>query len=864
MKKLPPYLLLRFFQWYCRPTLRDHIEGDLIEEYNERLVTKGKRNADLKFTLDVLLLCRPTIIKSFTKHHPSNTLAMLKNYLLIGWRNLWKEKGYSMINIGGLAVGIAFALFIGLWIINEISYDSFHVNKDKIALVKKHTAFNDQKNSQDVTPYPLADELKSNYAEVNRASRMSFPTKLSLSANDETVNGACQFVEPDFLKMFSFPVLEGNAQTPLNDPLSIVLTKSFAKALFGNDNAVGKTVKIANRENLHVTAVIDDVPYNSSLDFDFLCSYERVVNNDDFIRNNRTNWSNNFLMTVVELKDGESMEAFSAKIRNLNMEKDATLKDQVLSLHPLSKWHLYYEFKNWENVGGKIEYVRLFGIVGIFVLVIACINFMNLSTARSQRRAKEVGIRKTMGSRRGQLILQFLSESILTVILSFVLASFLMSLCLPYMKELGFDRLNFNMGNSSWLIIGVIICVFTGLVAGSYPAFYLSSFSPTKVLKGVFKTSKNPITFRRVLVVLQFTISVALISSTIIVFEQIKHAKSRSIGYDPNNLISIEATDDLRKNFHVIKNELLATGYVEAVASASSPMTTVYNKWSDFSWEGKEPDSQIALEALMTEWDFEKVARLKFVLGRPFSIKYASDSNAVILNQSALKIIGYKDPIGKTMKTGNREVTIVGVVEDVLMLDPFSPVSGGVILFVPQVINTIHIRIKENSDVREAVAGIESIGRKHNAGQSISYSFVDQDFAQKFAMENQVAKLAGVFAVLAIFISGLGLIGLSSFVAEQRVKEIGIRKILGASISSLWKMLSKDFIVLVLISSVMASSIAWYVMNDWLLRYEYRTQISLWIFIATTMGALLITLVTVSFQALKVALVNPVQTLRSE
>jgi putative ABC transport system permease protein len=432
------------------------------------------------------------------------------------------------------------------------------------------------------------------------------------------------------------------------------------------------------------------------------------------------------------------------------------------------------------------------------------------------------------------------------------------------MKELGFDRLNFNMGDSSWLIIGVIICVFTGLVAGSYPAFYLSSFSPTKVLKGVFKTGKNPITLRRVLVVLQFTISVALISSTIIVFEQIKHAKSRSIGYDPNNLVSIEATDDLRKNFQVMKNELLTTGYVEAVASASSPMTTVYNKWSDFSWDGKEPDSQIALEALMTEWDFEKVARLKFVLGRPFSIKYASDSNAVILNQSALKIIGYKDPIGKTMKTGDREVTIVGVVEDVVMLDPFSPVSGGVILFVPQVINTIHMRIKENFDVREAVAGIESIGRKHNAGQSISYSFVDQDFAQKFAMENQVAKLAGIFAVLAIFISGLGLIGLSSFVAEQRVKEIGIRKILGASIGSLWKMLSKDFIVLVLISSVIASSIAWYVMNDWLLRYEYRIQVSLWIFIVTTVGALLITLVTVSFQALKVALVNPVQTLRSE
>jgi putative ABC transport system permease protein len=863
MKRLPPRLCLRFFQWYCNPRLRDHIEGDLIEEYNDRLAGKGKWNADWKFIVDVLFLCRPTIVRSFRNHHSSNT-SMLKNYLLIGWRNLWREKGYSIINIGGLAVGISFALLIGLWIINELSYDSFHAKADNIALVKKHTAFNNQKNSQDATPYPLADELEGNYAEVNRAARMSFTVSLRLDVKNETINGMCQFVEPDFMKIFSFPLLKGDANNPLNDPLSIVLTRSFAKALFGDENPIGKTVRLANRENLHVTAVIEDLPHNSSLDFDFLCSYERVVSNDPFIRDNKTSWANNFLMTVVELKDGHLMDAFSTKIRNLNMEKDATLKDQVLSLHPLHKWHLYNEFENWENVGGKIEYVRLFGVVGIFILIIACINFMNLSTARSQRRSKEVGIRKTMGSKRGQLILQFLSESTLTVILSFMLALVLITLCLPYLNAIGFDRVNFHIGDNSVIITGVIISVFTGIVAGSYPAFYLSSFSPTRVLKGFSNTSKNPITFRRVLVVLQFTVSVALISSTLIVSDQIRYAKGRSIGYDPNNLISIDATDDLRKNFQVMKNELLATGYVEAVASASSPMTRVYNKWSDFSWEGKEPGSQIALEALMTEWDFEKAAGLKFIMGRPFSIKHASDSGGIILNESALKVIGYKDPIGKTMRTGDREVIIVGVVEDVLMLDPFSPVSPGVILFVPQAFNTIHIRVKRDANLKEAVSAIESMGKKYNAEQSVEYSFVDQDFAEKFAMEDQVAKLAGTFALLAIFISGLGLIGLSSFVAEQRVKEIGIRKILGASVTGLWAMLSKDFIVLVLISTVIASSITWFVMSDWLLRYDYRTQISPWVFIVTGVGALVITLVTVSFQAIRVALVNPVRTLRSE
>jgi putative ABC transport system permease protein len=385
-----------------------------------------------------------------------------------------------------------------------------------------------------------------------------------------------------------------------------------------------------------------------------------------------------------------------------------------------------------------------------------------------------------------------------------------------------------------------------------------------KVLKGIFKQGKSPVIFRRLLVVFQFTISIGLIVSTLVVFQQLEHAKNRPIGYNPDNLISIKASRDLYLNFKTLKEELLNSEHIEAVATASSPMTAVYNKWSDFSWDGKDPNAQIALEAFMTEWDFEKVAGLKFKLGRPFSIQYASDSNAVILNESALKIIGYTDPIGRTMKSGDREITIVGVVEDVLMLDPFEPVSPGVILFNSFAVNEILVRIKAEADVREALAVMEPIIEKYNPAQPFEYAFVDQEFDKKFALENQVAKLSSIFAVLAIFISCLGLFGLASFIAEQRVKEIGIRKILGASISSLWKMLSKDFVVLVLISCVVATPLTYYLMNNWLQKYEYRIEISLWIFVTVGICALLITLTTISYQAIRAAIANPVTSLRSE
>ncbi len=469
-----------------------------------------------------------------------------------------------------------------------------------------------------------------------------------------------------------------------------------------------------------------------------------------------------------------------------------------------------------------------------------------------------------MGSGRLQLIGQFLSESIFTSFLAFLLSLGLIQIVLPYLGDLGFENIRFDFNNLFLLISVFLVCIITGLVAGSYPAFYLSSFLPVKVLKGIHKQGKGSVTFRKVLVVSQFTFSIGLIVSTTIVFQQIQHAKNRSLGYNPDNLISIVATSDLKKNYSVLKQDILNTGYFESVSKASQPMTRIYNRWSDFSWVGKDPHADIALDAIMTEWDFEKTSGLKFKQGRPFSMEYSTDSNAVILNEEALKVIGYKHPIGKTMTSGGRVITIVGIVENVLIDDPFKPVYPLAILFNADVANNIFLRLNPSADLKKALAAIQPVFNRYNPSLSFEYSFVDEDFGRKFMMENRVGKLAGIFAGLAIFLSCLGLFGLVVFMAESRIKEIGIRKVLGASVPNIWILLSKEFVLLVIIACLIASPVAFWLMKDWLQKYDYRISISWWVFAVACLLTVVIALFTVSTQAIRAALTNPMKSLRSE
>ncbi|MCF0049327.1 ABC transporter permease [Dyadobacter sp. LJ53] len=868
MKTQPPRWAQRLLEYFCDECLFEEIEGDLQERFQRRLNLLGEQQARRQYILEALGFVRSFAFKRKPKTSSSTHLFsadMIRNYFKLAFRSLLNQKVTSFINIGGLAVGMAFATLIGLWVQYEMSFDSFHPNGDRIALVMKHTLFNGQKKSQEVTPLPLFYELQNNYPEVKRISRMDLGGQHSLSANGNSLvvkDGA--FVDPDFLEMFDFPVAAGTAKTALKDPYSIVLTRDLAKALFGKANPIGKIVKLDNAYDIQVTGIVEALPKNSSIQFDFLVPFEFGVAVSDFLKNNKTNWGNNFLKTVVELKEGSDMQAFSKKIGPLNVQKDKSLKNQTLFLHPLSQWHLRGNYVNWVNTGGKIVYVRLFAIIGIVVLLIACINFMNLSTARSEKRAKEVGVRKAVGSAHIQLVLQFLCESVLTAFIAFLVSLLLIKLIMPQLKDLGFENVHFDLNNFNLLGSVLLICLFTGVLSGSYPAFYLSSFKPVLVLKGKFSPGNRSINVRKVLVVSQFAVSIGLIISTVIVYKQISYARDRPVGYRTDNLISIDASKDLTKNFVPLKQDLLNSGFIEAVSKASQPMTRIYNRWSDFSWTGKEPGSDIALDALMTEWDFEKAAGLKFKQGRPFSKEYKTDSNAVILNEAALKVIGYKDPVGKTMRSGDRVITIVGIVENLILEDPYQPVYPLAILFNPEAVNNIFLRLKPGSDLKKTLAEVQAIFKRYSPSMPFEYSFVDQEFDKKFATENQVGKLAAILAGIAIFISCLGLYGLASFTAEQRTKEMGIRKVLGASFANLFQILSKEFIVLILISCLISIPIAWYFMNDWLRKYYYRTEISWWIFAASGLGALCITLLTVSFQSIKAALVNPVKSLRSE
>jgi ABC-type antimicrobial peptide transport system permease subunit len=790
---------------------------------------------------------------------------MLKNYLKVAWRHLVQHKGLSFINIFGLAIGMAFAILIGLWIQYETSFDKFHVNRDRVAIVLKNTLFNNQKNTQNSTPLPLYYAMKSEYPEVKHASRMSWNNDFSLAVGDKKYKRQGIHVDPDFLRMFTFPLVKGSVQTALSDPNAIVITEAVAKALFGSADPINKIIKVNNEYNLKVTGVLKDVPVNSSIQFDFLAPFERLMAENQFYRDNKSNWGNNFLRNVVELREDVSMSDFSAKIKNLNIDRDNTLKDLYLFLHPLAKWNLYNDFKNWQNTGGKIQYIRLFGAIGIFVLLIACINFMNLATARSEKRAKEVGIRKAIGSLRSQLITQFLAETLLTSLLAFLLALIIIPLVLPLLNDIGFENIEFQFNNVPLLLGALGAAVITGLIAGSYPALYLSSFRPVKVLKGLFKQAQSAVVFRKVLVISQFAISVGLIISTVIVFQQIEHAKDRSLGYDTNNLINVSMSSDLAKNFVPLKADLLNTRYFESVAKASSPLTAIYNSWSDFSWTGKDPNAQQVMDVIMTEWDYEKTVGLKFLEGRPFSNDYKSDSNAVILNETALKMIGYENPIGKTIKNGNQDLKIVGIIEDMLIQDPFKPVNPTVILFNSGAAsNNIYLRLKPNVPVRTALATIQPIFEKYNPAYPFEYGFSDEEFARKFRVENQVGKLAAIFAILAIIISCLGLFGLAAFMAERRTKEIGIRKVLGASVINLWSLLSKEFVWLVLAGCLIACPLAYWLMSGWLQGYDYRITINWWIFFAAGVVAIAIALLTVSSQAIKVAIANPVKSLRTE
>ena len=796
---------------------------------------------------------------------------MIKNYLKIAWRNIVKNKASSLINIGGLAVGMAVAMLIGLWIWDELSFNKYYQNYDRIASVMQRKTFNGQVNAGGAVSLPLEAELRRNYGSDFKHIFITFwNDHHTLIAGDRKVSYPGNFVSSEGPDALSLKMLKGS-RAGLQGPSGILISQSVASALFGNADPMGKLVKMDDKANFAVSGVYEDMPVSTSFhDIQFMVPWDYFLTSQSWLPRAATDWSEDSFQLYVQMADNADMVDVSAKIKDIKLKKappaEIKAKPEVF-LQPMSRWHLYSEFKNGVNTGGAIQYVWLFGIIGVFVLLLACINFMNLSTARSQKRAREVGIRKAIGSLKGQLISQFYYESLLIALFSFAFSLVLVRLALPFFNNIAGKEIAILWTNPLFWLTGICFALFTGVIAGSYPALYLSSFNPIAVLKGTFKAGRFAALPRKVLVVIQFSVSVILIIGTIIVFKQIQFAKNIPVGYTRAGLVDIgTANHELDKQFYALRADLIKSGAVTEVTESSSSATAIHNNRGDVTWEGKDPSMAVDFANVRVTSEYGKTLNWKFADGRDFSSAILTDSNAVILNEAAVRYMGLKKPIGAIVNFGRVHTahTVIGVVKDMVMGSPYEPATQTIFYIDKSDFDEIIIRINPKISVHQALDKIAAICKVYAPSVPFSYTFVDDDYAQKFANEERISKLATTLASLAIFISCLGLFGMASFMAEQRTKELGVRKVLGATVFGLWRLLSADFIALVVIALLIAAPTAYYLMHNWLQHYTYRASISWWIFAVTGAGAIIITLITVSYQSIKAALVNPVESLKSE
>ncbi|HJP62357.1 MAG TPA: ABC transporter permease [Mucilaginibacter sp.] len=800
---------------------------------------------------------------------------MIKNYLKIAWRNLLKNKAHTFINVTGLSVGMAVAILIGLWIWDELSYDKYFQNHDRLVQVMQHQTFNGERGTQNSIPLPLGPKLRSDYTGTDKDFKyvvMSTWTQPHILAyKDKKLNQDGNYMQPEAPDMFALKMLKGS-RTGLKDPSSIILSAKLAKALFGDTDPMNQMVKVDNRDLVKVTGVYEDLPRNTSFnDMAFILPWELYLNANPWAKRELNEWGDNSWQIFAQLNPNANIDQVSARIKTLKFDALTKVNDKLslsfkpsLFLHPMNKWHLYSEFKNGVIVGGNIEFVWMFGIIGTFVLLLACINFMNLSTARSEKRAKEVGIRKTLGSLRQQLITQFFSESLLVSVFAFVFSIILVQLTLSWFNTVASKQMTILWSSPAFWTIGLVFTVLTGVIAGSYPAFYLSSFQPVKVLKGTFRAGRLASLPRKILVVLQFTVSAVLIIGTVVVFTQVQHTKNRPVGYSREGMIQVyHQTPDIHKHFEAVKYDLVKSGAISSIAESGSPITSIWSDQSGFSWEGMPPGLQPDMGVVRITPDFGKTVGWQIKQGRDFSKEFLSDSSGLIVNEAAVKFMGLKNPIGQIIKWGGN-YKIIGVVKDMVMTSPYEPVMPTVFSELNGGGSITNVRLNPNMGKSEALRKVETVFKQYDPESPFNFEFTDTTYAKKFADEERTGKLAGFFTFLAIFISCMGLFGMASFMAEQRTKEIGVRKVLGASVPNLWGLMSKEFIVLVFISLLIATPIAHHFMSGWLLRYKYHADLSWWIFGATALGAMVITLLTVSYQSLKAATANPVKSLRSE
>jgi ABC-type antimicrobial peptide transport system permease subunit len=783
---------------------------------------------------------------------------MIRNYFKTAWRNLFRNKGFSITNILGLTVGITCSIFILLWIYDELTYDKSQKNYDNIYQVIANRDFNNQVFTDRSMAMPLAGALENSSPQIKHAVVTTYQQQSVLTFNNNKLKKKGYIVSNHFFNIFSWHFIKGNAATALKDPNSIVLTEDAAKTFFGNEDPINKVLTIDNIRSVKVTAIVKHAPGNSTFQFDWIMPFNY---DDPDTKNAMNEWINsswNVFIQTVPKADTALLNKTITKIKRAHGNDDIS----SYFAFPMSHWHLYSDFENGKNTGGMIEYVRLFSIIAIIILLIACINFMNLSTARSEKRAKEVGIRKTLGSNKKQLLWQFLCESFILTVIAFILAITIVVLLLPSFNVLVDKQLSLNVMQPLFWIMALVIILFTAFVAGSYPALYLSSFSPIKVLKGTIVSGKKAILPRHILVVTQFVISILLISATIIVYRQIKHVQARDMGYNPNGLIMIPSTPDTDKSFAAIKHELLSSGIISDVTRTSSPITEVWWNTGAPEYDGKPANSQIIMGGLATDVDFSKTMHVKMLQGHDFTGTPA-DSTSMILNKAAVEAMKLKNPVGMQMRYG-RTYKVIGVTDNVIMTSPFEPAYPMLMVYDGSNSSMNTMRIKNGVPAQKAISFLERVFKKYNPSVPFEYKFVDQEFQKKFLTEELISKLTNIFSALAIFICCLGLAGLASFTIEKRFREIGVRKVLGASVQQLLMLISKEFLKLVLIAFAIAVPLTWWFMNNWLNKYTYRISISIWMFGAVGVIVLLLTLLVVSLNTIKAATGNPVKSLRTE
>lgn len=790
------------------------------------------------------------------------TPPMFFNFLRITTRNLLKNGAYTAINIVGLAFGIVCSVLILLWVSDELSFDRFHPKVDRLHQLWVNATFDGKINSWRSVPLPTYEEMKVADAQIVNSAVADWGYDHLLKVGEKGLLKKGYYVSEEFLEMFEFPLVSGNAATVLDDPSSIVITESLAKSLFGEEDPLNKVIRVDDESDLQVTGVLKDVPQNSSFQFEFLLPWKYRERINEWVRENRQNWGNYSFQVFVELAENADKDQVEDNIRDILTKKGQDDYPRALFFHPLPDWRLNSNFENGVPTGGMMDYVRLFTLIAVFILGIACINFMNLATARSEGRAKEVGIKKSLGSTRTGLIFQFLGESLFITGISYVLAIGLVLLALPSFNTMVEKELFLDFSSRRFWLFSIPFILVTGIIAGSYPAFFLSSFKPVTTLKGKIAMGRNSGLPRKVLVTLQFGLSIFLLIGAFVIYQQIQLVQNRTLGYDQENLIAIDLNEELSKNYEPLKQELLASGAVEAVTKSNSDVTSI-NSNNFVGWPGKAPELKVIFTTIVTEYDYAETMGIKVLMGRDFSKNFVNDTSAIIINKAALDLMNLEEPLGTELDLWGEKRRLIGVVDNVLMGSPYVDVKP-MFMVMGDWGGVVSVRLKKGMPLTESLAAVRSLFEKHNSTYPFDFRFADVEFQKKFTDIKLTQKLAALFSMLALLITGLGLFGLASYTAERRTKEIGIRKVMGASVSSLVSLLLGEFSRLVIISFFLFAPLAWRLLDNYLDRYQVRVDIAWWIFPLAGLVSLAFAVLIIGNQAYRAARANPIRSLRME